>query len=294
MPRALVIGASGLLGSRVAREFLEANFEVYGTSRTKRVPIGCTHLKFQFSNTLEAQNVFPLDFDVIVNCAGLTNVDVCESRPEAAWQLNASIPFWLSNFALRAGAHFIHISTDHFKSLEDFPRSELTPMYPVNSYGYSKIYGERFVGKSNSYTTILRTNFFGLSESRNHSLLDFLVKKITARESLIGFADVLFSPIGVSELAKTIIEITQKRITGLFNAAGMESVTKYEFALKVANTLGIRSQLITYGLARDAGFKSHRPNYLVLDSCKLAATLQRSTLSLDEMLSFELTNTIGA
>lgn len=294
MPRALVIGASGLLGSRVAIEFLAENFEVYGTSRTKQVPIGCTPIKFQFSNNIEVKSVFPLNFDVVVNCAGLTNVDVCESRPEAAWQLNASIPFWLSNFALQTGAHFIHISTDHFKSLEDFPRSELTPMYPVNSYGYSKIGGERFVGQSNSCTTILRTNFFGLSLSRNHSLLNFLVNRITARESLIGFADVVFSPIGVSELAKTIIEISQKRITGLFNAAGMEPVTKYEFAVKVADKLGIRSQLIAYGLARDAGLKSHRPNYLVLDSRKLAATLQRATLSLDEMLSYELSNTLGA
>lgn len=294
MPRVLVIGASGLLGSRVAREFLEANFEVHGTSRTKQVPIGCTPIKFQFSSNLEAKSVFPLDFDVIVNCAGLTNVDVCESRPEAAWQLNASIPFWFSNFAIQAGAHFIHVSTDHFKSLEDLPRNELTPMYPVNTYGYSKIGGERFIGQSNSNTTILRTNFFGLSESRNHSLLDFLVKKITTGESLIGFADVLFSPIGASELAKIIVEISQKKITGLFNAAGMESLTKYEFALKVAEKLGMSSQLITCGLARDAGFKSHRPNYLVLDSCKLTETLQRSTLSLDEMLYYELTNTLGA
>jgi dTDP-4-dehydrorhamnose reductase len=294
MPRVLVIGASGLLGSRVAREFLEANFEVHGTSRTKQVPIGCAPIKFQFSSNLEAKSVFPLDFDVIVNCAGLTNVDVCESRPEAAWQLNASIPFWLSNFAIQAGAHFIHISTDHFKSLEDLPRDELTPMYPVNTYGYSKIGGERFIGQSNSNTTILRTNFFGLSESRNHSLLDFFVKKITTGESLIGFADVLFSPIGASELAKIIVEISQKKITGLFNAAGMESLTKYEFALRVAEKLGMSSQLINYGLARDAGFKSHRPNYLVLDSRKLTDTLQRSTLSLDEMLYYELTNTLGA
>lgn len=292
MPRALVIGASGLLGSRVAREFLEANFEVHGSSRTNQAPIGCTPIKFQFSSNLEVKNIFPLDFDVIVNCAGLTNVDVCESRPEAAWQLNASIPFWLSNFALQAGAHFIHISTDHFKSLEDLPRSELTPVYPINSYGNSKMGGERFVSQSKSDTTILRTNFFGLSESRNHSLLDFLVHKISARESLVGFGDVVFSPIGVSELAKTIVEISQKRITGLFNAAGMESVTKYEFALRVADKLGERSQLITHGFARDDGFKSHRPNYLVLDSLRLAATLQRTTMSLDDMLSYELTNTL--
>ena len=292
MPRALVIGASGLLGSRVAREFLEANFEVHGSSRTNQAPIGCTPIKFQFSSNLEVKNIFPLDFDVIVNCAGLTNVDVCESRPEAAWQLNASIPFWLSNFALQAGAHFIHISTDHFKSLEDLPRSELTPVYPINSYGKSKMGGERFVSQSKSDTTILRTNFFGLSGSRNHSLLDFLVNKISVRESLVGFGDVVFSPIGVSELAKTIVEISQKRITGLFNAAGMESITKYEFALKVADKLGERSQLITCGFARDAGFKSHRPNYLVLDSLRLAATLQRTTMSLDDMLSYELTNTL--
>jgi dTDP-4-dehydrorhamnose reductase len=292
MPKALVIGASGLLGSRVSREFLAANFEVFGSSRSKQVPIGCSPFKIQFSNYLEVKSVVPLDFDVVVNCAGMTNVDVCESRPEAAWHLNASIPLWLSNLSHQTGAHFIHISTDHFKSLEDLPRSEITKVYPINSYGNSKMGGEKFVSQSKSDTTILRTNFFGLSELRNHSLLDFLVNKISARESLVGFGDVVFSPIGVSELAKTIVEISQKRITGLFNAAGMESVTKYEFALRVADKLGERSQLITHGFARDTGFKSPRPNYLVLDSRRLAATLQRTTMSLDDMLSYELTNTL--
>lgn len=118
MPRALVIGASGLLGCRVVREFLAANFEVFGSSRSNQVPNGCSPFKIQFSNYLEVKSVAPLDFDVVVNCAGMTNVDVCESRPEAAWHLNASIPLWLSNLSHQTGAHFIHISTDRLRALK--------------------------------------------------------------------------------------------------------------------------------------------------------------------------------
>lgn len=292
MPKALVIGASGLLGSRVTRELLQANFKVFGTSHSKPVPSGCIHLKTQYWDFLEIHSIFPRDFDLIVNCAGLTNVDVCELQPEAAWQLNASIPLWLSDFAIRTGAHLIHVSTDHYESGTEVPRTELTPVYPTNQYGFSKMGGEAFVMSSNLEATILRTNFFGLSESNRNSLLDFLVSNLLRHESILGFADVIFSPIGVTELARTIVDIAKNRTPGLFNAAGPETLTKFDFAQRVANQLGIDSQYIRYGLAGDFSFKAPRPRYLALDSTRLFETLQRPILPLEKMLSSELTVTL--
>lgn len=292
MKKVLVLGASGLLGSRVSQAFLESNYEVYATVHSRAIKSDYVPLKALLSDFGDVKNLLARDFDVIVNCAGLTNVDSCELRPEAAWQLNATLPSWLAKLSYNLGARFIHISTDHFKSELDVPRSEEAPISPVNTYGYSKLGGEGSVLSLNPKASVLRTNFFGVTECGDHSLLDYLVDKFRHKHSLIGFVDVNFSPIGVTELARRIFEISSIDLSGLVNAAGPESITKYDFALAVADKLGAPRTLISRGLAADACLKSRRPNYLVLDSSRLSKSIRERDISLDKMLDEELTHTI--
>lgn len=292
MKTVLIIGASGLLGSRVASEFGSCGYRVYASYHSSPLPSNCSPLPGNLTSYSDVRSFFERKYDIVVNCAGLTNVDVCDSRPEAAWQLNATLPFWLSKLSKYAGAHFIQISTDHFESEISLPRSEFTPVRAINSYGYSKLCGEKFVQHNNPDAVILRTNFFGLTKLRNHSLLDYLKNAIDARKQIIGFEDVIFSPIGVTELAKTIVDISMKKLSGLFHAAGNETLSKYEFALRVAERLGYSSNMIGKGSISDFRFNCQRPNYLVLDSSKLAHVIHRPALTLNMMLEEELTNTL--
>jgi dTDP-4-dehydrorhamnose reductase len=292
MKKVLVLGASGLLGTRVCDAFLKSNFEVYATVHSREINSDCVPIKALLSDFAEVKKLLRQDFEVIVNCAGLTNVDSCELRPEAAWQLNATLPSWLAKLSYNSRSRFIHISTDHFKSELDVPRSEEALIAPVNTYGYSKLGGEGFVLNFNPMASVLRTNFFGVTESGDHSLLDYLVDKFRHKQSLIGFVDVNFSPIGVTELARRILEISSIELSGLVNAAGPESITKYDFALAVADKLGASRTLISRGLAADAYLKSRRPNYLVLDSSRLSKSIRERDISLDKMLDEELTHTI--
>ena len=292
MKKVLVLGASGLLGTRVSQVFLESNFEVFATVHSRTVNSNYVPAKALLSDFTDVKNLLAQDFDVIVNCAGLTSVDSCELRPEAAWQLNATLPFWLAKLSHNSGARFIHISTDHFKSELNIPRTEEALVTPVNAYGYSKLGGEGYVLNFNPRASVLRTNFFGTTTSGDHSLLDYLVSRFHHEQSLIGFADVIFSPIGVTELARRILEISSIELSGLVNAAGPESITKYDFALAVADKLGFSRTLISRGMAADVNLKSRRPNYLVLDSSKLSKSVCERDISLDGMLNEELAHTI--
>lgn len=292
MKKVLVLGASGLLGTRVSQAFLKSNFEVFATVHSKAISRDFVPVKVLLSDFADVKKLLTQDFDVIVNCAGLTNVDSCELRPEAAWQLNATLPSWLAKLSYNSGARFIHVSTDHFKSEFDIPRTEQARITPVNAYGYSKLGGEGFVLKFNPDASLLRTNFFGTTTSGDHSLLDYLVAKFLNRQSFSGFADVSFSPIGVTELSRRILDISSIELSGLVNVAGPESITKYDFALAVADKLGAPRTLISKGLSADANLKSRRPNYLVLDSSKLSKSIHEREISFDEMLTEELAHTI--
>lgn len=292
MQKALVIGSTGLLGSRLARK-LSSQYEVVCTYHQNPPLHAFNSIKLDLTSIEDLDSFFGKNiFDLVFNCAGLTSVDACEKRPEAAWQLNATLPYHLALLTKKYRSRFIHVSTDHFRSESNGPRDELVDMVPVNQYGYSKLAGEEFVLQFNKSAVILRTNFFGLTSSRSHSLLDFLYSKLTNNQGLNGFQDVNFSPLGVTTLVSLMIDIAKSDFVGLANAASSEKISKFEFALLVAKLLGKREALISPGSISDLKSAAPRPNFLALDGSMLRDYLKIKVPSMQSMLQIELRDAI--
>ena len=292
MHKVLVIGSTGLLGSRLSRKLSE------------QYDVTCTHHQ---NSPLQGFNSVNLDltkfevlddfldknrFNSVFNCAGLTSVEACEKRPEAAWQLNATLPYHLALLTKQYESKFIHVSTDHFLSESNNPRNERVAMTPINQYGYSKLAGEKFVLQFNKSAVVLRTNFFGLTPNRSHSLLDFLFAKLTNNEKLIGFQDVYFSPLGAKTLVSMMTELAKSDFVGLINAVGHETLSKYDFALLVAKLLGKNKSLVSPGLISTLKNAAPRPNYLALDGSLLTEFLKITVPSIESMLQIELRDAI--
>ena len=292
MQKALVVGSTGLLGSRISR-VLSDDYEVTCTHNKNSPLPGFQSFNLDLTNFDEIEKFFTRnDFDLVINCAGLTSVEACEIRPEAAWQLNATLPYHLAVLSKKFDARFIHVSTDHFQSDLKKPRDEKVAVWPINQYGYTKMAGEKFVLQFNESATVIRTNFFGLTINGSHSLLDFLVSKLSNNEEIVGFEDVHFSPLGVMTLVSAISEIAKKDLPGLINAAGSEAISKFEFARLVADLTNGNQTLVSAGSVSTLGGAVPRPNFLALDGTKLAKFLEIKLPSIESMIKVELRDAI--
>ena len=84
------------------------------------------------------------EFDLLINCAALTNVDYCESHRDEAFLLNAEGPRLLAEICAEKSAKLVHISTDYvFGGKQDTPYIEADPPAPLSVYAESKLEGER-------------------------------------------------------------------------------------------------------------------------------------------------------
>jgi dTDP-4-dehydrorhamnose reductase len=114
--RALVVGATGLVGSRLVPVLVAQGVEVTATARREAqgaLPgVRWCQAELGVPATLEAA-VAAARPEVIVNCAGLTDVDGCERAPEQAWVANVEGVASLARLARGAGAHLVHVSTDY-------------------------------------------------------------------------------------------------------------------------------------------------------------------------------------
>jgi len=284
----LIIGASGLLGSIIYNKFKSSN-KVFGTYFRS---IGTSDGNLRYLDACDQSQLSDLIRDMspstIINCMGLTSVELCEMRPEASWKLNSEIPMRLAQISSLMGARLIHISTDHYASKKSQPRTESDSVIPINQYGYSKLQAERFILEYNSNALILRTNFFGYAKGEGKSLLNFAVKALDSQKEIVGFTDVLFSPVGASEIANFLLDQSSIGITGILNFASREVTSKFDFLTLVSRIQGYNDRYISRGSIVNSELTVVRPNYLALDSTRLLSEIGYDLPSLEAMLRTEM------
>jgi dTDP-4-dehydrorhamnose reductase len=263
----LIFGASGFLGSNL-KYYLESDWEVIGTRFTHESDPGYFY-SCDATNKIEIQSLIEtINPQIIINCSGLANVDVCEKRPEASVILNSILASDLAKLSNERGIKFVHISTDHFESDHNLPRTEMENMWAINQYGYSKLLGEKFVQEFNENAIIVRTNFFGWGDS-SKSLLSWLAQSFESKSEVKGFSDVFFTPVSTQFLSNSISTLCSIDYRGVINISSSEVLTKFDFAIMVSNALGNSSNLIGKGSIIDSYLPTIRPNFLALDNSRL-------------------------
>lgn len=287
-PKVLVVGASGLLGASLVRN-LEGEFEVHGTYLRNK-PSGISNIYcLDTSNDKELETLFRIhSFDFVINCSGLTSVDECEKRPEASWILNGYVPAKIASLLESSSGFFINISTDHFYSVDLHPRTETEEVRAINQYGYSKLFAEEAVLSINPSSALIRTNFFGLGKRNGASLLDLAKRAIEKNESLIGFTDVEFSPIGTSYLSSALSKFLRNPQSGIWNISSSEVITKHEFLKLVTKALNEDPSRILKGRIAEQTSLALRPSYLALNPSKFSKYFDTIAPSIEEMISAEL------
>jgi dTDP-4-dehydrorhamnose reductase len=212
---------------------------------------------------------------IVVYAAGLTNVDLCESHEQLANALHADAPATLAKWMTSRGARFVYISTDHLWNGTRSMTVEDEPPQPINAYARSKARGERLIRAVDASALILRTNFFGVGRPWRLSFSDWLLERLKTGQTIHAFSDSYFTPIALSLLYGIIVDAIDARLSGVYNACGSERLSKYEFAVRLAQWRGLAPDQIRRGLIAEAGLRAPRPADMSLSTLKLSKALGR-------------------
>ena len=276
--RILVTGATGLVAPYVVEAALGAGWEVVTTSRSGG------DIRANLENWLETKKLITTVCpDAVIHAAAMTDVELCEASPARAFNANA---FAVRNlaFALPIDCQFVYISSDQVYPDMPGPHSEGDEA-PVNQYGRSKLAGE-WAAFTHRKTCVLRTNIFGSSRTAGRSSLsDFMIMSLSSGRSVTLFADVLFSPIHLSTLANVLIEVTERSLIGVFNAGSHDGISKAEFGLSIAKSLGVSTRFIDIGTSDRIMGRAPRPHDMRLNVRRLEEAMGWHFSTLQEELS---------
>lgn len=281
--RVLLTGGSGLLAINWACDLREGWDVVLGTHLHTVNLKGVTSCRLDLGNQVRLESqIEQVAPDLIVNTAGLTDVDRCEADPALANLVNAELARNVAIAAARIGTGLIHISTDHLFAGDGALCTEEDVPCPLNEYARSKLLGETLVQEACSGALVVRTNFFAWGHTGRQSFSDWIIYSLRAGKTIPLFDDVHFTPILADVLALTAHELAARGASGIFNITGDQRVSKYEFGRQLAKQFELPGELIRRSQIDHARLRAPRPRDMSLANAKTRRHLGTSLGSLDE------------
>jgi dTDP-4-dehydrorhamnose reductase len=291
MKEVLVTGGSGLLGSTVATVIAD-QYDVTTTYLSNPVSFENTDcIEIDLTDEDQYDVLIDTDFDAIVHCAALTDVDRCEREPDIAYQHNVLMTEYLLDVADKLDSRFIHISTDAVFDGTEKLYTESHDPNPINVYGETKREAEKRVLSSDVDSVVVRTNIYGWNVTDSQSLAEWIINTLRKDETVPGFADAYFTPIYTGHLADCLLELIEQDFTGIIHIAGRERCSKYEFAKVVSEVFNYDNSLVTKGSMLDQDFNAARGKDLSLSvkraEDKLGCDLPDVRTGLERMIQEE-------
>ncbi|MDB9915763.1 UDP-4-amino-4,6-dideoxy-N-acetyl-beta-L-altrosamine transaminase [Alphaproteobacteria bacterium] len=279
----LITGGSGLLATNWALA-IKDNFSTTLLFHKKRISIQNVETDVVFLNSLDQcfTALRKHQPDILINTAGLTNVEECEANPRLARETNVDLAKNLAIACNQQNVKLVHISTDHlFDGNKEFSTEE-SIAYPLNTYAETKLLGEQKVLENCKDALIIRSNFFCWGTKYRQSFSDFILDNLRKNKPIYLFTDVFFSPIFAIELFNLIHQLIDINSIGIFNVVSNERISKYEFGIKLANCFNLDIGLIKRVSIKDNLKLVNRPMDMSLSNFKVCQTLNCEVISLKE------------
>jgi len=202
--------------------------------------------------------------DVVINCAGLTDLQVCEKNPDKAYLVNALGARNLAQEAQDIDAKLIQISTDDVFGMDrSIPYNEFDFLSPRSVYGKSKAAGEHLVSNLTNRYIIVRSSWvYGLGKDFVNDVLNAVKNGGVLHVPSNQFS----SPTSAQELAKVILEFIEHDAYGTYHAVCQGFCSRYDYAKAILELTGNTDNLKVEPYIDES---YNRPRYSVLDNLML-------------------------
>lgn len=282
--KAVIIGASGLVGSHLLRSCKERGWEVVGTYHNFVQP-GLVFLELQDVDAVKSL-LSASQPEVVFLPAYLSNVDYCEVHPDETYQINVVGSLNVANAAKEIGAKLVFYSSDYVFDGENGAYTEQDTTNPICVYGQQKLEIEQKIAWLSDNHLILRITVVYGWESQGKNFISRLIKTLQSNQTIKVPQDQIGSPTLVNDIAEASCRLIETNATGLFHVAGIDLVNRYQFALEAAKIFGLSSENIIPVITSDFRQAACRPLKAGMKCDRLSQSINWRLRGISEGLSF--------
>lgn len=285
MKRVALFGSRGQLGVELKSEFAARGYEVACFERST----------VDITDAAAVERIIAsVDPALVVNAAAYNQVDLAETEPLTAFQVNALAVRNLALACRNSDAQLVHFSTDYvFDGQAGRPYREEDPTHPIGAYAVSKLAGELYARAYLDTPLIIRTSGVfgpgGMDTARGNFvelMLRLATQNAAKNDPIRVVDDHVASPTYAPALAARtadLIELGTQSASGIFHIGGGAPISWFQWARKIFDAAGLNPPLKATN-EREFLTPARRPKYSALSNAKIEALGLAPMPSLDEAI----------
>ena len=204
--------------------------------------------------------------DVILHFAAKSDVDNCEEDPETALRVNALSSLGFGIIAHKINAKLLYTSTNFvFDGNSKNPYTEHGEPNPINTYGRTKLLGEKYILDTCARSYIVRTSWLFGKYSRN------FISRFLNSENKPAALDAVFDRCAsftyTVDLAKALFQVIQSDRFGIFHIVNSGEGSFMDFLCRAKEIMKFQTEIRPIK-AEDLDLPASRPLYSPLATHK--------------------------
>ena len=252
MKKILITGGAGYIGSKLATNLINKNYQVTIIDCLKFSSKSLNHLfskkNFTFiKNDVRNKKVMKSLIsknDFIIPLAALVGAPLCEKNKKEAISVNLnSIKFLMKNISKKNKVIYLTTNSGYGVGEKNKYCDETTPLNPISLYGRTKVDAEKIVMENVNSIGFRLATVFGYSYRMRTDLLvnNFVFKSMTDRKLTIYEPHFRRNYIHINDVVDAVvfsIENFNKLKSNIYNLGlSTANLTKYKLAQKIKDQL---------------------------------------------------------
>ncbi|MHA7646502.1 SDR family oxidoreductase [Nitrosopumilus sp. S4] len=232
----LVVGSSGRVGYELVKYLKNENIVVGTVLKNKFSESQVELVKTDITNRNDVEKVIKNNkFDMVIHCAALTNVDLCETNHSLADKININGTQNIVDECIKTNCKIIFFSTSYVFDGSKSKFTEKDKCNPNTYYGHTKSIGEKIIMESGLEHKIIRIDQpYGWKETwqEDNSLTRMLLnfKKGKVREII----DWYNNPTYLKDIAEGVKKLMEVKKSGIYHVVGPDFISRFEWSKIVA------------------------------------------------------------
>ena len=288
LPRLLVIGARGFLGTFLA-ERVSSHYEVLRGDRSREG--NETDIVIDITDPASVKTAFAeCRPNAVVLLAAISDIDRCERNRQLAVDVNLYGAEHVANACERAGAKLLFTSTGAVFDGLKHGYSEEDEVTPISVYGETKANAETVVKALVPSAIVARVSLVlgRTGKPGTNSLVDGLIRRWAAGETVSASVLESRNPIDAGTLCQWFVELlSDDRNSGIFHTGSTDAMTRYELAKAIADRLNISPELVKEELQPAPGRAPRGADHLLLTD-KISHTCTTQPPSCEQVIERSL------
>jgi len=242
----LVIGGSGVIGSKIISHFKENNIDIEFTYFTNIISSTKGRIMDITRKDDTIRLITKINPDVVIHTAALTNVDLCETNKNLANLVNVDGTANVVEGCKITKSKVAYISTSFVFDGKKQQYSEEDSTSPTTYYGVTKFKAEEIVRNSSLPYLILRTDqpYCWIEKWQHTNSVLRVLQTLQAGKILKEIVDWYNVPTYVPDFVNATAKLINDNMSGIYHLTGPDFINRYDWAVLTADTFGLDKNMI--------------------------------------------------